>query len=468
MDEAVTMALETSLGLQRQRLNVNIAAESIASARSSFLPQVSSSLGRTNRQSPSFVLEDGTVAVSSLTTLSGNTTVQQTLPWFGSSVSSTWSADRNTSSGSNATFNPRLGSTFSFSFAQPLWRNFRIDGSRAGLERAERESAITNLQLQQQIVQTEIGVRRAYSNLVTAIESRTVAQQNLELAEQSLANARARVDVGQSPEIDIITNEVQVESSRESLIVADEGIAQAEDALRSQILDPNRPDYWQVRLAPTEPIQLTPREIDVDAAIENALANRLDFVMARRRMEITDLNLSVSRNNTKPSVDFRLSYAASGAGGTEFLQEGGTRVVGFGSVLGDAFGGAFPTWTPGVSVSYPLGHTSARAARAQAELQKQQEQLSLRQLELSIVGDVRQAARSVRSSFQRVQVTRAAREASERQLEAEQRKFAVGLSDAFRLQQQQRDLATARNTELRAIISYNNALIEFDRVQQIP
>jgi outer membrane protein len=467
-DEAVAMALETSLGLQSQRLNLNIAAQSIASARSAFLPEVSSSLSRTNRQSPSFVREDGTIAVSSSAGLSGSTTVQQTLPWLGSGVTSTWSANRNTSAGSSATFNPQLGSTFSFDFTQPLWRNLRIDAARHGLQSAQRQNVITDLQLQQQIIQTEISVRMAYSSLVAAIASRNVAQQNLELAEQSLRNARARVAVGQSPEIDIITSEVQVESSRESLITATARIESAEDALREQILDANRPDYWTVRLEPTEPIQLTPREIDVDAAIKNALASRLDYQTVQRQMELTDLDLALSRNATKPSVNFRLGYSASGTGGTEFLREGGTRVVGFGSVLGDAFGGTFPAWTTGISVSYPIGHTSARAGLARAEIQKQQDVLALRQLELRIVGAVRQAARSVRSSFQRVQVTQAARQASERQLEAEERKFAVGLSDTFQLQQRQRDLASARTSELNAIIDYNNALIQFDRVQKIP
>jgi outer membrane protein TolC len=167
-------------------------------------------------------------------------------------------------------------------------------------------------------------------------------------------------------------------------------------------------------------------------------------------------------------VDFTLGYSASGAGGTEFLRDGGTRVVGFGSVLSDAFGGAYPSWSTGISVSYPIGHSNAHAALARTELQKQQEQLNLRQLELAIVGDVRQAARDVETSIRRVQAARAALAASESQLEAEERKFAVGLSDTFQLQQRQRDLASARTAELNAIISYSNSLIQFDRVQQIP
>jgi len=468
MEEAVTMGLETSLGLKSQRLSSNISAQNIASARAAFLPQVSSSISRSVRESPAIVFEDGTVAVSSSTGLNGSASLRQLLPWFGGFVSADWRANRNATSGSNSTFNPRLDSSFSVNFTQPLLRNFRIDGSRAGLQNAERESVIVDMQLQQRIIATEVAVRSAYLGLVAAIQGQRVSQQNMDLAEQSLRNAQARVNVGQSPQIDIVTAQASVESNRESLILAGAQIETAEDALRSQILDPARPDYWEVRLQPTDTIELTPKEIDVNAAIQNALANRLDLTMMKRDMEITDLNLSVSRNNTRPSVDFNLGYSARGDGGTEFRSDGTTRVIGFGNVLGDAFGGTYPSWTTGVTVSYPLGHSAAEAALARAEIVKQQQLIGMRQLELGIVREVRQAARDVQNSYQRVLATRAALAASERQLEAEERKFAVGLSDTFQLQQRQRDLAGARTSELRAIISYNNALIQFDQVQKIP
>jgi outer membrane protein TolC len=467
-DDAVKMALETNLGLKSQRLTVNISAQNIASARAAFLPSVGSNVSRTTVQSPSFTLEDGTVAVSSQAIVNGGSSISQALPWFGSSLTASWNANRVASSSSSATFNPRLSSRFSFDFTQPLLRNFWIDGARAGLQIAERQGVITDLELQQRIFQTEIQVRTAYLNLLAAMQSRIVSQQNLDLAEKSLQNARARVAVGQSPQIEIITSEVQVESSREALIVANTRIEVAEDTLRSQILDPNRPDYWDVRLQPTDSVELTPREIDLEAATKNALANRLDLIVSKRGLELTDLNLTVNRNATKPSVNFTVNYSASGNGGTEFLGGGATRVVSFGSVLGDAFGGAFPTWTTGISVAYPIGRTAAKAQLTRGELQKEQQLLALRQLELDVVGDVRQAARSVRSSLQRVQVTRSALTASERQLDAEERKFAVGLSDSFQLQQRQRDLAAARNAALTAIIDYNTALIQFDRVQKIP
>jgi outer membrane protein TolC len=56
---------------------------------------------------------------------------------------------------------------------------------------------------------------------------------------------------------------------------------------------------------------------------------------------------------------------------------------------------------------------------------------------------------------------------AEKQLEAEASKFEVGMSTNYQIVQFQRDLANARNSELRAILDYQRALVEFERVQSV-
>lgn len=467
MADAVAMALETSLGLKDERLNVEASAQSVLAAKAAFQPFLSTGLARNTNQSPAFVFENGTSAVASSSALSASGTVSQQLPRFGGSYAATWAGSRNASAGSSSsTFNPRLGSSVRFDLTQPLWRNFGTDASRTAVARSERQRSIADVQLEQRVVATEAAVKSAYLGLLAALEGRKVAQQNMDLAEQSLRNSRARVEVGQSPQIDLVTAEAAVESNREQLIVAEARIATAQDDLRTQILDPARPDYWTAELVPTDAIQLTPQVIDVDAAIQRALASRLDLASLKKSMEITDVNIELSQNLTKPAVDLNLSYLASGTGGTQ-LQNGVTSVRGFGSVLGDTFGAAYPSWTFGVTVGYPLGRSSAQANLAQGQIERRQQDLQRRQLELDIVSQVRQAGRDVQTSYQRVQATQAARSASERQLDAEERRFAVGLSDTFQLQTRQSQLAASRVAELNAVIAYNSALIALERVQKI-
>ena len=49
---------------------------------------------------------------------------------------------------------------------------------------------------------------------------------------------------------------------------------------------------------------------------------------------------------------------------------------------------------------------------------------------------------------------------------AQKSKFEVGLSTNFFVRQSQRDLATAQDAELRAILDYQRARIEFERTQR--
>ena len=472
MEQAVKMALDANLGLKAERLNTDVASQSIAVAKAIYLPRISSTLGRrSSKFQPTDFTQGSSDLSSAALTVSG--TVGQNLPWFGSGYNLTWSGNRSTQQGGFPSFNPNLGSSLRVDFAQPLWRDLRIDSERVGVQNAERRKVITDLQLEQRIVVTESQVRFAYLNLVASIEGRKVAEQNLEIAQQSLNQSRSRVQVGQSPQIEIIQAEAQVASNRERLIATEAQIYSAEDNLRTLILDPSRPDYWQVRLLPSDTIELTERTIDLDAAIKNALANRLDLAVDKRQLDITNLNLELSRNATLPSVDLNFSYSAQGTAGTIFDYGQGfpppilsSTSRSFGGALGDTFGGAYPTWSLGVTVSYPFGKTAAEVGLAQGQVQKRQQEIALQALELQIVREVRDAARQVQNSYQRVQAARVAREASEQQLNAEERRTAVGFSTTLELQVRQRDLAQARIAELNARIAYNSALITFDRVQK--
>ncbi|MEZ5318843.1 MAG: TolC family protein [Vicinamibacterales bacterium] len=465
MDDAVQMALETNLGLKSTRLDLDDAAQGLAQARATFLPRMTTSFSRGTSSNPAQQNPDGTFAVSSSTALNSRASLQQTLPWYGTGYNVSWSARRSETPGSRATFNPSLGSTFQFSITQPLLRNFMTDSSRAQVESSERQQVITDLQVQQAMIQLESQVKTAYLQLVAARENQKVAQANLELTEDALANSRARVEVGVAPQTDILADEAAVASSRVSAIAAEAQIAAAEDNLRRLVLDPSRPDYWSVSLATTDTPELTPREIDLDATIQNALANRLDLEILKRNVDLIDLNMRVSKNATMPDLGLQVDYSASGTGGRRTEGELADRT--FGNVLGEAFAGDYPSWTTSVNFSYPIGRTAAKASFARAQIQKQQQLLNQRDLELSIVQQVRAAVRNVQNRARQVEAARAALQASQQNLDAENQKRAVGLSTNLDLQFRQQNLAQARLNELNAIISYNQALIDLDRVQKI-
>ena len=88
--------------------------------------------------------------------------------------------------------------------------------------------------------------------------------------------------------------------------------------------------------------------------------------------------------------------------------------------------------------------------------------------ELTIATDVTTAALAIRNSLEAMQAATAARELSVKRLEAAQSKFEVGMSNNFEVLQAQRDLADARNRELRETLNYQRALVDFERAQISP
>ena len=89
-------------------------------------------------------------------------------------------------------------------------------------------------------------------------------------------------------------------------------------------------------------------------------------------------------------------------------------------------------------------------------------------LEMNVTTAVRDAARQVNTNLKRVEATRKAAELAQQRLDAEQKRFTVGLSSTFELLQAQRDLSAANQRQLQAMIDYNVSLVNFDAIQLVP
>jgi hypothetical protein len=65
----------------------------------------------------------------------------------------------------------------------------------------------------------------------------------------------------------------------------------------------------------------------------------------------------------------------------------------------------------------------------------------------------------------RIETTRVSRELAEQRLDAERKRFEVGMSTSFLTIQAQRDLANARTNELSAVLAYDLSLVDFEALQ---
>jgi outer membrane protein TolC len=303
-----------------------------------------------------------------------------------------------------------------------------------------------------------------------------VANESLDLAKRALKDNQTRVEVGTMAPIDITAAEAEVASNEEGVILQQAAIQSAQDQLRTLVMNHAQPGFWETTFKPTDEPTLQPKQVDIDGAVRNALENRTDILQLKKQMANTGVSLKFAENQRLPNLDLQGRYGATGIGGTRNLYDPtglsqeviGTSIKGFGDVLRDVFANDFRTWSVQLNFSYPLGQSQADAALAQTKLQQKQETTQLSDLETAVTTQIRDAARQVDTNLKRVEATRKASELAQRRLDAENKRFTVGLSSTFELFQAQRDLSRAKQSELSALIDYNRSIVAFDAVQVAP
>ena len=476
MDEAVKLALEQNLGIRIQRIDPQVQDVGVMQAKSFWAPNFTSGLRRQMQaQQPVSALSGGASSIDN-TSLAGDVGLNQILPW-GGNYSADFSNSRGTTNNNFSNFPLQFQSALTLQYTQPLVRNYSIDQIRQQVLNSKKSRDLSDIQLQGVITQTTRNVRNAYWDLVYAINNLKAQQQSLALAQQFLKDNQKRVEIGTLAPIDIVQAQAEVASNESGVIVADAGIKTAQDNLRSLILDPGTADFWNIVFDPTDMASFAEQAIDVDAAVRNALDKRSDLRSAKNSLEQSDVNIRYFRNQILPDVNAQVTYNAVAAGGTQlsnlnFLDPLAVRNVqsniGYGTVLRNVFSSAFPTWTFGVQIGYPLGSSTSQANLARAKLQYEQAQTQLKALEMNVTTQVRAAGRNVQTNLKRVQSARASRELQEKKLEAEEKKLSAGMSQSFFVFQAQRDLAVARVAEIQAISDYNKSLVDFEAVQEVP
>ena len=317
-------------------------------------------------------------------------------------------------------------------------------------------------------------MKSAYWNLVSARASVEARRSALDLAQELARVNKAKVDVGTSPPLDLLSAQAEVAADQEQLIIAETAVKQSEDRLRLLIFDPTRRENWNVVIDTVDSPPIATATPDVEAAVTRALAERADLQRARKDIDNSQIGVKYADNQRLPDVRLNASYQASGLGGTQVLRTGGFpgTIVGpgeitpFGTVVSQLFGRDYPTWAVGLSVSYPIGGSTDQANFARSKLERAQADQRLKGAEARAIQQVRDAAWKIEMNGKRIETTRAARDLAEQRLDAERKRFEVGMSTSFLVIQAQRDLAQAKTSELGAVLAYDLSLVDFEALQQ--
>jgi outer membrane protein len=274
---------------------------------------------------------------------------------------------------------------------------------------------------------------RAYYEVLRRKELLQVADTAVRRAETLLEVAKAQAEVGAAPQKDVLQAEADLANARVQQI-------QARNALRLAETDLKRLIGWDAQkplpalTAPDAPPSPDPT-LSVEQLWQRARLQRPDLRDAELRLQISRLGLDAARLNSL----LRLQISARGF--REY--EPNSRTQGSLSIV----------------ASYPLfdgGLTRANLREAEASLQSAQ--FRLQQAERDAYAEVESALLSIREAFERLEASKIAVAAAQRNFEAAQESLREGVGTIVEVLTAQLALITAETNLVQA--TYDAAVAE--------
>lgn len=397
-------------------------------------------------------------------------------------------------------YNPFYQTALRFNFTQPLGRGTGTNETRRTFELALANAQISRAQALTSVSQTIASVSNTYWNLVAAWRNVGIQEEGLRQAQaQAQSNERLSARGAVAP-VDIVESQTQVNVFQDNVFAALANVQRLQTQLKQLILANPGDPVWVANLVPTSPVINLPAEPDLNALIVSALKNRPEVAQLRAQRDTAATNLAYAKDQLKPQIDLNLGYASNGFAGFSTNPAGNPifallgqetaainellalasnplpalpvgfgsnpafQVGGFGQSWKNTLDNRFPTYTIGVTFTYPLGN---RTAKADYQISREQaKQIGIAEIALleRLRAEAVNAIQQFRETQYRLVAASRARLASERVLLAEQRRFNVGSSTTFLVLQRQLEVANNRGRELQAQTDLNNAVVELNRV----
>jgi len=492
--DAMSMALENNRDIEVERLNVRMNGFDLRAAQGFYDPNLATTLYYDHRALPATSI----FASGKTDNVIGAATFTQRTPWQGSSITGVFDNNRATTDNPFVSLNPQYTTNLNFTFTQPILRNRAIDSGRRQIRIAKKRLDISDSQFRQRAIEIIAQVQRAYWDLVFARRDQEIKRESVELADTQLEHNERLVEAGTLAKSDIISARVELERRKDEAEAAVDAIQRAENALKALMAQAGDGEIWQSELVPVEQPQIEPSaSLPLEDALRLAAQNRPEMEQYRLRGELNKIDSEYLRDQTKPQVDFFVTYGAVGLAGplraTEnpinasnailygrinqlsalaglpplpIANTGGTPgslIGGYGQSLANLFKNDFRSWRFGLNINLPLRNRTAEANFGRSLAEGKQIETQRQKTEQLIEVEVRNSLQAVETAKKRVDAARNSRANAELQYQSEQRKFDAGQSTNFFVLDRQNALSSARGRELRALTDYTKAVAELQR-----
>jgi outer membrane protein TolC len=360
-------------------------------------------------------------------------------------VSARYSADRRKATASSLTGSNAGGGarTFNFystgvGFTQVLF-DFGQNLSLIHAAQAEAAAAAADADTQNDAV--VFGVRQSYFALLAAYRLRDVADETVRQSRQHADLAQGRFDVGLAPRFDVTQALVQLASAELAQLTAHNDVALGRETLRNTMGLSGPLDFDIVdELAPPK------GSIDDDEVLALAYDHRPELRSIRAQEEAAKERIAALQKDYLPKITGSGVYTWSGS--TYPLRD---------------------TWDLGAAVNLSVfngGLTTAQVGEAKATLANLQ--WNEEALHQNITLEVRQATLNVRQAAESIRVADKGAGQAQENLEIAEGRYAAGAGSIIELTDAQTSLASARASQVQALVTYRTALATLERATAYP
>ena len=485
LDEAIELALERNLSLSVERYNQEESRFGINEAIGIFDLNLSADINAFEENTPSASNLDG-ADVQEREGANWNLRLDQLFA-TGGSARLDFNNSRFESNSQFATLNPSFSTDLDLTLSHPLLR----DAGRLPTERflliARTNLDISRENFELAVTRTIEEISDAYWTLVESLAQLEVAEESLELARQLHEQNKIRVEVGTLAPLELVQSEAGIATREEEIIRAQAAVGFSEDRVR-QLLNLDRGSLWRVPVLPDTEADLqsierhlfdnyadrSASDLDdrgqiVEGLIQTAFRERPELRSKGLSLENLERDVRYFKNQLLPRLDFSVTYGLNGVGGDVTNRDFFTGEIistaegGYSDALDQIADFEFEGWSVGLNFAMPVQNRTAKAQSAIANVVLDRGKAELRELELQVLSEVRDAARLLDTAFKAHASAEVSRRLAERNLEAEQKRYDNGMSTSFQVLEIQEDLTQARSREVTATAAYRKSVDDLYR-----
>lgn len=316
---------------------------------------------------------------------------------------------------------------FSLSLIQ-RWR-----AARTGVDVANLEAEVTKRD-----VMATAGL--LYMEALRAEAAVKARQADMALSEQLLKLAQDRKRAGVATKLDVTREEVQVENTRQRLLVAQNDQESAKlNLIRALGID------FNVRVMLTDELTLAKVDLQTpDVALSVARENRVELKAQIARQKLASLSLSSVTSERLPSLSFNGDYGWIGLKPED----------------------ASATRSVGLMLSVPIFDGGQRESRISENRSRvRQELIRMKDVSDQITLEVRNALLTLDSSTQQVAVAEKGLELALNELTFARDRFAAGLATNIDVTNAQTSVARARDNLIEALFRFNASRVNLARAK---